>query len=415
MGRVVVLLAAVAAAAQAGGEELAVSVTAGDKPLRGAPVRAVIEGAATQAALYAEGRPIPVQLRPAGGRTEVLWIVDQLRAGGRRTYRLVTGDAGRAPAGQGVAVEQRGGSVEVRIDGQLFARYDATTGPNKPYFHPLYGPGGRLMVRKYPLETVPTETHDHPHHRGLWFTHGEVNGHDFWSEGPNAGRTVCRGFEALEGGPVMGGFRSRTDWLAKDGTRVAEDVRQVRVWRLPECRILDFEVTVRATEGPLVFQDTKEGSFGIRLPDTMRVKGGDGRILTSRGDRDAAAWGKRAEWVDYWGTVEGAVMGVAILDHPDNPRHPTYWHVRDYGLFAANPFGVHDFVPGQPKGTGDLTVPAGGTVTFRYRVLLHPGAAAEAGVADAWAAYAAPPRVEVRRLAASARDSWREHALDVWR
>ena len=110
----------------------------------------------------------------------------------------------------------------------------------------------------------------------------------------------------------------------------------------------------------------------------------------------APAWGKRATWVDYYGPVEGATVGVAMLDHPRNLRHPTWWHVRDYGLFAANPFGIHDFEPQQPAGAGDHALPAGGTLTFRYRVFLHNGTTAEARIADVWTAYAEPPKVEVK-------------------
>jgi hypothetical protein len=123
----------------------------------------------------------------------------------------------------------------------------------------------------------------------------------------------------------------------------------------------------------------------LRREDKSR---GDGRIVNARGERDDAAWGKRAEWCDYSGPVAGRTYGVAILDHPSNPRYPTWWHVRDYGLFAANPFGVHDFEK-RSKGTGDLVVPPGNPVTFRYRVLLHRGDAASARVEAHHAAFVA--------------------------
>jgi hypothetical protein len=80
-----------------------------------------------------------------------------------------------------------------------------------------------------------------------------------------------------------------------------------------------------------------------------------------------------------------------MFDHPKNPRHPTWWHVRDYGLFAANPFGKHDFEPAHkanPK-AGDLTIPAGGRVTFRWRFYFHAGDEKTARIAEQFAAYAA--------------------------
>ena len=83
--------------------------------------------------------------------------------------------------------------------------------------------------------------------------------------------------------------------------------------------------------------------MAVRLNEVMRLThgkaAGTGHIVQSTGVRDGATWGKRAEWCDYYGPVEGQVVGIAIFDHPSNPAHPTWWHVRDYGLFAANPFG----------------------------------------------------------------------------
>ena len=104
--------------------------------------------------------------------------------------------------------------------------------------------------------------------------------------------------------------------------------------------------------------------------------------------RDGATWGKRADWVDYSGPVQGKIVGVAIFDHPQNPRHPTRWHVRDYGLFAANPFGVHDFEQ-KPAGAGDFKISAGQSVTFRYRFYLHEGDEKQADVAKKYEQFAA--------------------------
>ena len=113
---------------------------------------------------------------------------------------------------------------------------------------------------------------------------------------------------------------------------------------------------------------------------------GQGHMVSSRGDKDGEVWGKRAEWVDYTGPVEGRTMGIAIFDDPRNPRYPTWWHARDYGLFAANPFGWHDFEK-REKGAGDLKIPADGSITFHYRVLLHSGDTQEAHIARRFAEY----------------------------
>jgi hypothetical protein len=129
--------------------------------------------------------------------------------------------------------------------------------------------------------------------------------------------------------------------------------------------------------------------MAVRLTPTMRLKGkvGKGHIVNSEGQTEDGTWGKRAAWCDYYGPVDGQTVGVAIFDHPDNPRHPTWWHVRNYGLFAANPFGQHNFER-KPEGVGNLVIPAGESVTFKYRFYFHKGDEKEGKVAEHYRKYA---------------------------
>jgi hypothetical protein len=164
--------------------------------------------------------------------------------------------------------------------------------------------------------------------------------------------------------------------------------------------VLDFEITLEASEGAVVLGDTKEGTMAIRVAETMRLKPNRfnegkpvGHIVLSNGTRDGATWGKRAAWCDYFGTVNGRTVGIAIFDHPKNPRHPTWWQVRDYGLFAANPFGVHDF-ENRPRGEGDLKIPAGGRLPFRYRFVFHDGDETQGQIARLYREYAASSPAE---------------------
>lgn len=244
------------------------------------------------------------------------------------------------------------------------------------------------MVRHWPMKEAPNEERDHPHHRALWYAHGAINGHDFWSEGAKAGKTVHEKFIEVKSGEKTGSFTTLNRLVAKDGAVICTDERTVRIHHRPSAPLLDFDITIHASHGALTLGDTKEGSMAIRLAETMRLKGktATGSIVNSEGVRDDKTWGKRAKWCDYHGTVNGQVVGVAIMDHPSNPRHPTWWHVRDYGLFAANPFGVHDFEK-KPAGTGDLTVPAGGKVTFRYRFYFHEGDEKQSGVEGEYGKY----------------------------
>jgi hypothetical protein len=158
---------------------------------------------------------------------------------------------------------------------------------------------------------------------------------------------------------------------------------------LGENRAIDFDITVHASSGDVKFGDTKEGSMGIRTNPALRVKGSvaKGQAVNSEGVKGKAVWGKRAKWVDYWGPINGNTVGIAIFDHPGNPRHPTWWHARDYGLVAANPFGVHNF-EGKPKGTGDLVIKSGEKVRFRYRFLFHAGDVKKAKISESYTAWA---------------------------
>ena len=98
-------------------------------------------------------------------------------------------------------------------------------------------------------------------------------------------------------------------------------------------------------------------------------------------------WGKRSNWVDYSATLDGEQLGVAIFDSPKNPRHPTYWHARDYGLFALDPFGRKAFDENQEESQWKL--PTGDSLTFHWRVVIHPGNAETGHVADLYKSYEA--------------------------
>jgi hypothetical protein len=151
-------------------------------------------------------------------------------------------------------------------------------------------------------------------------------------------------------------------------------------------RIIDCEYTIRASHGPVKIGDTKEGTFAIRVVKSLEPP--VGRMVNSGGATgEKAIWGKRADWVDYYGDVAGESVGIAIFDDPGNLRHPTYWHARQYGLLAANPFGLREFLHDKQQ-DGSFVIPAGGSLTLRYRVLIHHGDFHEAGVADAYKQYA---------------------------
>lgn len=285
-------------------------------------------------------------------------------------------------------LEKHEGSVRVLESGKLIAEYATNNGP-KPIVWPLLGPEAEKMTRDYPMvRDSKNEAHDHPHHRSLWFTHGEVNGIDFWAEGEKMGRTEHQEFTKLSDGETAV-IATKNAWKSADGTAVLTDRRRYTFGNGPgHSRYLDCEIRLLASEGDLHFGDTKEGTFAIRVAESMKVdakKGG--KIINSAGQIDGDAWGKEADWVDYHGPIGDKRMGIAILCHPTTFHYPNRWHVRTYGLFAANPFGVAHFL-NQKEMTDGTRIKKGEDLLFRYRVILHSGDEQAAKIAEQFKEYA---------------------------
>jgi hypothetical protein len=285
-------------------------------------------------------------------------------------------------------IEETKEGLTVKLDGKLLTKYVKKSGA-KPILFPVIGAGGHEVTRGYPMrEATPEERSDHIHHRSFWFTHGDVNGIDFWAETEGHGNIVHREFVKKEGGK-QAVIATRNDWLSPEGKKVCEDLRTFTFDSDGDRWWVDCDIVVNATDGPVTFGDTKEGSFGVRVAGTMKVdsKEGGGTIVNSNGETNLGAWGKAAKWVDYHGPVKGEIEGIAILNHPSSFRFPTTWHVRTYGLFCANPFGLHNFQKSNDV-DGSHTIPKGETMTLRHRVLFHTGDEKQGKVAQSWADYA---------------------------
>ncbi len=301
-----------------------------------------------------------------------------------------------ASAGKVMITKSPEGKAVVTIDGELFTEY-VFKGHAKPILYPIIGPTGIEMTRNYPMkEGVDNEAHDHPHQKSLWFTHDDVNGVHFWLEYPREGSKLKPGqIVQKEMQIVANSIRTQDDWVAPDGKVVCSDRRVLSFGTTPAGRYIDIRITIHASHGDVVFGDTKEGTMGIRTHPLLRLqtdkKRGNhtakGNAINSEGIEGKAMWGKRAKWVDYWAPIDGKTVGIAIFDHPSNPRHPTWWHARYYGLIAANPFGVHDF-ENKPEGTGDMKIESGDSVTFRYRFLFHRGDVKQANIAGEYGSFA---------------------------
>jgi hypothetical protein len=296
-----------------------------------------------------------------------------------------------------VSIQPEAGKFRVLVGDELFCEVDYQTYA-KPIVYPIYGPGQVPMTRNYPMQQgVSGEATDHPHHKSMWFAHGDVNGVSFWDE---KGKIVNEQAEVVGAAEVPDSLRGqptvrlRNRLVAPEGTQVCRETVIYSFGANDTQRWIDWQVTTHADLQPITFGDTKEGTAALRVhpnlrPDNRATRDTDirpARAVNSQGDEGEAIWGKRAKWVDYAGTVNGRRVGIAFLDHPQNLRHPTYWHARSYGLFAANPFGLSYFAgEGQD---GAHTVPAGQSLELRYRVVFHTGDADQADVEQLYRSYA---------------------------
>jgi hypothetical protein len=358
-----------------------------------------------------EGTPVPCQLEPSGSGAEdrlwLTWIVRGLRAGEERRYRIEPAANEQPPTDHGPGVELAElpeARLSVHIGGEHFTTYYFGSDVVRPYFHPLMGPTGKPVTRGYPMiPDVEGETRDHPHHKGFYVAHGDVNGADNWSEGANHSTMRHAGFQRLVSGPVYGGFDETVEWLDRDGREVMTETRRVSFFNLgADEHLFDVALRFQANHGTVTFGDTKEGGLiSIRVASSMdgptrQRPDGKGRIENAYGGiQEEETWGKRAMWCDYTGPVEGEIVGVCMMDHPTNPRYPTNWHVRAYGLMTANPFGLHDFYKDSDTHRGDWTIPANETRNFLYRVLIHRGTTAEANVRERYHDFINLPVVQL--------------------
>jgi hypothetical protein len=292
--------------------------------------------------------------------------------------------------------------VDVTVDGKPFTAYIWPDRLKKPVLYPLRSARGTLVTRGWPLDPRPGERADHPHHVGLWFNYGDVDGIDYWGNSdaikaedrPHMGTIQHRRVVATKSGKDRGELQVESDWIRPDGTAAIHEKTRYVFAAGPDWRSIDRITTLTAGDKPVVFNDTKEGMLGLRVarglehptktpelftdaqgrPEAIPVlnnQGVTGQYLSSEGKKGDEVWGTRGRWVSLAGTVDGEAVTILMLDHPQNPGFPTYWHARGYGLFAANPLGQKVFSNGKEE--LQYTLPAGRSTTFRHRIIVRSG------------------------------------------
>ena len=286
-------------------------------------------------------------------------------------------------------------SIQIKKNGSLLTNFyynDAV----RPYFMPIIGPYGQPITREYPLKEIKGGSNDHIHHRSLWNAWGDVNGADNWGESMTSVPQIVKEISVLEAGYALTHIQAKVEWMDRDGEKPdLDEQRDIFIYNIMDSEtIIDFRVKFTANYGDVKFGDTKEGGFiSIRVADSYRGSHG-GRIENALGMvAERECWGRKAPWCDYSGKVGDYVVGMAIMDHPDNYGYPTYWHVRDYGLMAANPLAISEFKNDKSL-DGSLILKEKKSLEFRYRVYAHGGNAQDAAVEQKYRDFISPPEMK---------------------
>lgn len=300
-----------------------------------------------------------------------------------------------------VKLTQQDGKILVEIGGKPFTEYRFQREKDlpwaRPYFYPVRAPDG-VEISSDQSRTNPKE---HPHHRSLWVSQGAVNGVDHWAH-PNKPATPDvkpadvrqpeqkhLKFETVAGDTIV----EHLAWEDKEGKPMLLETRTWKFFAFPDGAYgIDQTSVFTAPEIPVTFGETKEaGLASVRLnkaiSDTSVIT--QEKVTSKDKKTENTVWGKKSPWCDLSGKIDGKDYGAAILDHPSNPRHPSNWHVRHYGLLSANVFGLHDFdKTANAKGSGDFKIEPGKPVTFKYRYVIHTGDAAAAKLPEKFAEFA---------------------------
>jgi hypothetical protein len=324
---------------------------------------------------------------------------------------LVSGPVGAADEPAGVSIDVAKDHIDFRLGKNLVTRYHIGPEVAKPYFWPVNAPNGVPVTRAWPMEKPqPGEKTDHVHQKSGWFCHGDVipegielkhkirgvEGIDFWAESAGHGKIVCTKVGEPKVDRDHGQITTVNDWRTADGVKVLEETRTIHLYNLGGAPLLVFDIDLRASEVPIIFGDTKEGSLGVRLRDSITEERGKGKLTNAEGhvgegknnNRDGTGcWGVISAWCDYSGPADGKTAGLALFADPANP-YPTCWHARGYGLMAANPFGREKSGFPAMKGKKDLVKLAKGEhLKLRYGLFLHAGDVQEGKVAENYAKF----------------------------
>lgn len=259
------------------------------------------------------------------------------------------------------------GFVEFQADGvPVLAYHFEDPKIPRPYFAHVKLPSGAQVTRNHPPQEGDAKDHDllHP---GIWFALGDINGQDNWRL-----KAPVKGGEFIEEPSVKEGrgtFVVRNRYFANNSEDLllTEECRYTFVPR-PTGLLLLIDSTLTGNVECKFGDGMEELGLGVRLATPIAVKSGQGgTILNNEGRTGEAATRERlADWCDYSGMLGEQKAGITIFGAPENPRK-IWWHTRDYGFFAANPFHSHP----DRSDNSPLILTGGEAVRFRYGVAIH--------------------------------------------
>lgn len=292
--------------------------------------------------------------------------------------------------------------VDVTIDGQLFTSYIYPDNIMKPVLWPLMSPAGNMLTRSYPLKNKEGDRTDHPHHVGIWLNYGDVNGLDFWNNSEaipadrrnKYGTIFHKSIKEIRSGERKAQLVTESEWKSPDNVVLLHEETEFTFSAHKWIRIIDRTTTLKAVAEKVEFMDNKEGMFAIRvareleLPSNKPTKLLDshgvvtevkeldntlvkGNYRSAEGVEGKGVWGTRSRWMKLASEIKGEEVALIIIDHPENVGYPTYWHARDYGLFAANTLGQKVFSKG--KNELNFSMKRDESVVFKYRIVVVAG------------------------------------------
>ena len=294
--------------------------------------------------------------------------------------------------------EKNENKINVFIGQRLFTSFLYPDTLEKPVLWPINASGGTMITRGFPLQPLPGDPTDHPHHVGLWFNFENVNGLDFWNNSYAIPADKKHLYGWIKTDKIIktsngdkGVLSYHANWVNQKNEVLLEETTTFEFTGTAHRRIIDRSTTLKANTD-ILFTDAKDGMLGLRVAHELQIpsmtdqkftdnkgnvtivkKSADsvasGNYLTSEGRQGDDAWSTRAIWCKMYGKMGNDSISIVIIDHPANPNYPTFWHARGYGLFAANPLGGKIFTNG--KSEKNLRLKTGESVRFYYRIIIH--------------------------------------------